>query len=379
MIYLDNNATTALDPEVLDVMQPYLAGFVGNPSSRHAMGRVARRALDQARRTIADCLGASPVEIHFTSGATEANNLAILGTPFRERIGILINPADHPSCTGPVAVLEKRGHSVMQLELDSEGIVGDLPVQLMEETGLVVVQLANSETGAIQPVAKLARQLSSETRFHCDAVQGVGKIPVHFHELGVTTLSLSGHKLHGPAGIGALLVREGSSLLPLQHGGAQQQGLRPGTESVASIVGLAKAISIASVRQAEFATRLRGMRDSFEAEIKRHIPQVVQNGPTEQRLPHTSNLSFLGTRAEPLLIALDLAGICASAGTACSSGSMEPSTVLKAMRLEGDRLHSAIRFSFCRFHTEAEVNEAVGKIAEVVEQIRNRLAPNLSK
>ncbi|QDU64939.1 Cysteine desulfurase [Planctomycetes bacterium Pan216] len=371
-IYLDNNATTPLDPEVFEEMTPYLAGFHGNPSSQHALGRRARRAIDGARERIAAVLHADPSEIVFTSGATEANNQAVAAIAGRPEGHVLLNPADHPSTLEPTRDLARKGMRVEELSLDGEGFVDRFAEQVRDETRLVVCQLANGESGTVQEIAKLVASMPRGCRFHCDAVQAIGRLPVDFRELGVTTLSLSGHKLHGPVGIGALLVRRDTSCTALLRGGHQQQGLRPGTESVANIVGLGKAIELACRRMPTEIASIAALRDRFEAALLKHLEGTVVNGTTERRLANTSNLSFPGTTAEKLLMALDLAGVCCSAGTACASGSLEPSPVLVAMGLEGDRLNGAVRFSLSRLTTSEEVDLAVDRIARVVERLRGR-------
>lgn len=366
-IYLDNNATTQLDPEVLEAMRPYLADVFGNPSSRHSAGRAARQAIDRSMQQIAAALDAQPEQILFTSGATEANNLAIASIP--DGAHVLVSPADHPSALDAAERLTRRGCEITRLRLTAEGYVSSLSAELRDDTRLVVVQLANSETGCIQPVAELAQQLPEQCRFHCDATQAVGKIPVRFGQLGVTSLSCSGHKLHGPAGVGVLIVRDPEMLRPMMFGGHQQRGLRPGTESVAAIVGMGKAIEIATTRLEEHSQHLGRLRDRFEQLVAERIDSVAFNR-CEHRLPNTSNISFLGAKAEALLIALDLSGVCCSAGTACSSGSLEPSAVLRAMGIEGQRLEGALRFSFGRFNTDEDVDRAVDALVRVCQKVR---------
>jgi cysteine desulfurase len=369
-VYLDNNATTALDPEVFEAMAPYLQSFAGNPSSQHARGRSARRAVDQARRQIADSLDVDPREIIFTSGATEANNLAILSIDAPAGSAVLVNPAEHPSSLEPARSLERRGYSIETLSLDSQGRIADVADCLSPTARLAVIQLANSETGCVQAIDEIFRILPDGCRLHCDAAQAVGKIPVSFHRLGADSLTISGHKIHGPPGIGALLVRHGVRLTPLFTGGRQQQGYRPGTEPVALIAGLAKAIAIATARLDQQAAYVRSLRDRFEASILSRIDGVVCNGAGGPRLPNTSNLSFLGADVEALLIALDLAGVYCSAGTACASGSLEPSPTLLAMGLSHERVHSAVRFSLSRFSTAEEVDQAVAQITRAVGEVR---------
>lgn len=376
MIYLDNNATTPLLPAVDEAMRPFATEAFGNPASAHRFGRRARQALEDARETIADLLDAAADEVIFTSGATEANNTALVGLAGTTPIQILASPIEHPSVAGPLQQLAALGHSVEPLAVDSAGIISpDALANLLHlAPRLVTVQLANHETGSVQPIRELVRLTahhSPVTSFHCDAVQAVGKIPVRFHELGVTTLTLSAHKFHGPKGVGALLVRRGTRLGPLLFGGHQQQGRRPGTEPVALAVGLATALAIAHRDMAarrDHVCRLRGLLlDRLGVEAA----PVVLNGPTEGGMPHTINVSFLGCRAEALLMNLDLAGVACSTGSACSSGSLLPSPVLAAMGVGPERLPSAMRFSLSSLLGEAEVAEAARRIAAVVRRLRH--------
>lgn len=371
---LDANATSGLDPEVLAEMQPYLSGFAGNPSSRHAIGQRARRAIDEAARRIAQALGADVEQILFVSGATEANNLAIAGAALTSGDHLLVSPSEHPSALEPAKAWSKQGVVVEELSLDPDGQIVDLPEKLRPETKLVVAQLANSETGAIQPIAALAKALPAGCRFHCDAVQAIGRVPVNFRELGVTSLSLSGHKIHGPPGVGALIQAKGFAPRPLFRGGHQQRDLRPGTEPVPLIVGLGKAVELAVRRQADGAANLASLRDRLENQLAALVPNIVFNRPKD-RLPNTTNVSFLGAKAEAVVIALDMDGICCSAGTACASGSLEPSAALRAMGIEGERLTSAIRCCLPREVTAVQIDEAARRIAAGVERVRQALNP----
>jgi cysteine desulfurase len=371
-LYLDNNATTALDAEVLEAMLPYMTSLAGNPSSRHAMGRHARRAVDLAVRQIADALHCDPTEVLFVSGATEANNLAILGAPLKPGDQVLVHAAEHPSALAPARKLAERGVEVVELPVDESGILREFSSRISERTKLIVVQSANSETGVVQAIDDWSRGLAPSCRLHVDAVQAVGRIPLDFQQLHATTLALSGHKIHGPPGVGALIVRKGYMLRPLLHGGEQQQAMRPGTEPVALIVGLGKAVELAAARQAENYRRLAALRDRLEGEILRRIPDVVRNGSAESRLPNTTNLSFVGANAERLLIALDLAGLCCSAGTACASGSLEPSPVLLTMGLPEPRVDSAVRLSLSRCSSDADIDQAVAILERTVAFVRTQ-------
>ena len=374
-IYLDNNATTPVLPAVWEAMRPYLTDVYGNPASAHGVGRRARRALEDARERTAALLGAHPDEVVFTSGATEANNLALFGLAGTLPGRLISSPIEHPSVAEPVRRLEQAGFAVDWLPVNAGGVVEAeaLTKLLRPETRLVSVMLANHETGAVQPVAALAGVLDGRAAFHCDAVQAVGKIPVHFHDLGVTTLSLSAHKFHGPKGVGALLVRRNVRLGPLTWGGHQQQGRRPGTESVALVVGLATALDLWHGEAAARTERVRHLRALFLSGLRDTAGPVVVNGPRDDPaagVPHTLNLSFPGCQADALLMNLDLAGVACSTGSACSSGSLLPSPVLQAMGTPDEVLRSAMRFSFSALLTDDEVAEAARRVGRVVNRLR---------
>ncbi len=374
-IYLDNNATTPLLPPVIAAMRPYLSEIFGNPASAHRSGRRARQALEDARERVAALLGAFPDEVVFTSGATEANNLAIFGLTGDPPGHVIASPVEHPSVVEPLQRLRERGFTVDFLPVDFTGIVKaeTLPGLIRDDTRLITVMLANNETGAIQPIARLT---AASPLFHCDATQAVGRIPVHFHELGTATLSLSAHKFHGPRGVGALLVRRGTKLRPLTHGGHQQRGLRPGTEPVALAVGLAAALELAEREHEQRIARVRMLRQRFLHELRREAAPVILNGPDEDGIPHTLNLSFPGCRADALLMCLDLDGVACSTGSACSSGSLLPSPVLKAMGVSDERLSSAMRFSLSALLREDEIDDAVRRIAKVVRRLRTSMMDN---
>jgi cysteine desulfurase len=371
-LYLDNNSTTPLLPAVADAMRPFLGGVYGNPSSAHRLGRQARQALEDAREQVAALLDTFPDEVFFTSGATEANNLAIRSQESGVRSQqnhLIASPIEHPSVLEPLRHLAQNGHALSWLGVDTTGVVRveELPALLRDDTGLVAVMLANHETGAIQPVRAVV-DACGEVPVHCDAVQAVGKIAVHFHDLGVTSLALSAHKFHGPKGVGALLVRRGTRLTPLLRGGHQQHGLRPGTEPVAAIVGLAAALALADRDRASRLAHVRALRRRFLTGLDEAAP--VLNGPAEDGIPHTLNLSFPGLKADLLLMSLDLAGVCCSTGSACSSGSLLPSPVLQAMNVPDDRLRSALRFSLSPLLSEADIDEAAARICRVVKRLR---------
>jgi cysteine desulfurase len=371
LIYLDNNATTPTLPAVWEAMRPYLADVYGNPASAHRAGRRARQALEDARERVAALLGAHPDEVIFTSGGTEANNLALFGLAGDSPGHVVASPIEHPSVAEPLRRLEEVGFRVDYLPVSSIGIVRPeaLTDLLRPETRLVTVMLANNETGAVQPIADLASACPTSA-FHCDAVQAVGRIPVRFNELGVTSLSLSAHKFHGPRGIGALLLRRGAKLRPLLFGGHQQQGRRPGTEPVALAVGLATALDLAEREGETRRRRVMALRRRLLDTLRREAAPMVLNGPEEGGIPHTLNLSFPGCRADALLMSLDLAGVACSTGSACSSGSLLPSPVLKAIGVPDDVLYSATRFSLSALLTEEEVDEAARRIVAAVRRLR---------
>jgi cysteine desulfurase len=388
-IYLDNNATTPLLPVVWEAMRPYLTETFGNPSSAHAAGRRARRALEEARESLAAHLGAEAPEVLFTSGATEANNLALFGLCGESPGHLLASAVEHPSVSEPLRQLSTGGFHLDLLPVDKHGLVpvSSLTEHLRPDTRLVAVMLANHETGALQPISSLVKQLrdwaaeraAAAPYFHCDATQAVGKVPVHFHDLGVDTLALSAHKFHGPKGIGALVVRRGTPLRPRTWGGHQQYGRRPGTEPVALAVGLACALDYACRDMKERLAHVRRLRERFLAHLQAHAAPIVLNGPDDRccaadptGLPHTINVSFPGVPADVLLMNLDLAGVACSTGSACSSGSLLPSPVLQAMGVAEEVLRSALRFSLSPLLSLPAIEEAARRIAAVVSRLRSR-------
>jgi len=371
VIYLDNNATTPVLPGVIEAMRPFLTDVCGNPASAHGAGRRARQALEQAREQIAAILDAFPDEVIFTSGATEANNMAVRGLVGPAPAHVVASPIEHPSVAEPLEHLRQTGVEVDYLPVDHHGLVsaGALREAVRPQTQMVAVMLANHETGTVQPIAELRQAVEPHIAFHCDAVQAVGKLPVKFHQLGVTTLSLSAHKFHGPKGIGALFVRRGTQVAPLVFGGHQQQGRRPGTEPVALAVGLATALELWQSEQEQRTAHVRRLRGRLLDGLRRAASPLHMNG-AEDGVPHTLNISFPGCRADALLMNLDLAGICCSTGSACSSGSLLPSPVLKAMSASEEDLSSAMRFSLSPLLTEADMDEASKRIAEAVGRLR---------
>jgi len=387
-IYLDHNATTPTRPEVVEAMAECGFAAYSNPASQHRPGQQARQALEKARETIAEILDADLApprrdRLIFTSGGTEANNLAVLGIarasnisplPLGEGQGvragrIVISAGEHQSVIEPAEHLLEHGWRLDTLGLTSDGVVraDQLPPLLEGELPrLVSVQLGNHETGVLQPVAELAALCNRVgVPFHTDAVQVVGKLPVSFRTLDVAAMSISAHKFQGPPGVGALLLRDGVPLAPLMFGGHQQEGLRPGTEPVALAIGMATALELWRKEQNECARRLTALRDRFEQGLRAILPNIVVHGAGAERLPQTSNVAFPGHDGEMLRMALDLAGVACSVGSACSSGSAELSPTLRAMDLSNDLVTSSLRFSLGATTTEAEIDEAVRRIAHV--------------
>jgi cysteine desulfurase len=372
-IYLDNNASTPMVPAVWEAMQPYLCDRPGNPASSHRFGRQARQALEDARERIAALLDAHPDEVLFTSGATEANNLAIFGLAGSAPGAVVTSAIEHPCVLEPIRRLAEQGFTIAYLPVSPIGSVTADAAAFSDDVRLAAVMLANHETGALQPVGALVRTLNGKASFHCDAAAAAGKMPISFRQLGVTTLTISAHKFHGPKGIGALLVRRNTKLRPLHFGGHQQHGKRPGTEPVPLAVGMAKALEWSVQNLAVNHAKLLDLRRRFLEHLRQNAPPVVLNGPEDDSLPHALNLSFPGLNADALLMSLDLADIACSTGSACSSGSLLPSPVLAAMGKTGDVLHSAMRFSLSPLLVTAEVDEAARRIAQCVNRLRQTI------
>ncbi len=376
MIYLDNNATTQIDPEVLEEMLPFLREQFSNPSSLYSQAQRVRRAIEHARERVAKLLGCAPEEIIFTSCGTESNNAAIWSAlqidPDRQHI--VTTAVEHSAIVKQCEYLAKRGVEVTWLKVDKSGFVDPAQFErsLRSETAIASLMWANNETGVVSPIRELAAIAREKgVMFHTDAVQAVGKVPINLNETPVTALSLSGHKLHCPKGIGVLFVRKRSRFVPFLRGGGQENGRRGGTENVASIVALGKAAELALERLDEVNTRVRAMRDAFEQGVLQCVPGSSRNGDAEQRLPNTSNLSFENIDSEAALLLLDQRGVCCSAGSACTAGSIHPSHVLMGMGLGPERARGSLRFSFSHFNKENEVLEAVEAVRCVVEKLRS--------
>jgi len=377
-IYLDHNATTPLLPAVIDRMTEELREDFGNPSSVHHFGQQAKAAIDEARTNVANLIGADPSEVLFTSGGTEADNIAVRGAaealePTGKR-HLVASPMEHEAVLNTLKALAKRGWRTTLLAADQTGVLSAAVLRdgLADDTTLVSVMHANNEIGTIQPIAELAGAAHDRgALFHTDAVQSVGKIPVNVKTLGVDMLSMSAHKFYGPKGVGALWIRRGLRVLPLLTGGRQERSRRAGTENVAGIVGMGVAARIAAGKMADEGRRLATLRDRLEAGILRAVPGTAVNGSPEARVPNTTNISFDRVEAESLLIALDLQGIAVSTGSACSSGTLEPSHVLKAMGFSAHRAQNSIRFSLGTSNTDAEIDRVIAVLPGIVDKLRS--------
>ncbi len=373
--YFDHNATTPPDPAVVDAMRRALIEDFGNPSSVHHFGQRAKALLDEARSSVSTLIGAEPAEVVFTSGGTEADNLAIRGAaealePTGRR-HLIASGIEHEAVLNTVKALARRGWTVTLLPVDASGIVSPAALEAVvtRQTALVSVMHANNEIGTVQPIAELASIAhGAGALMHTDAVQSVGKIPVDVRRLGVDLLSLSAHKINGPKGSGALWIKRGTRLVSTMTGGKHERNRRGGTENVPGIVGLGVAADLA--RKKASLADLAALRDRLEREILDTVPGTQVNGAREPRVPNTTNISFDGVEAESLLIALDLEGFAVSTGSACSSGTLEPSHVLRAMGLPSHRTQNSIRFSLGAGNTEAEVDQLVAKLPAVVEKLR---------
>jgi cysteine desulfurase len=377
-IYLDHNATTPVDPAVIDVMTAALREEFGNPSSVHHFGQRAKAVMDQARSAVGALIGADAAEVVFTSGGTESDNFAIRGVAEAlEKTGrrhLIATTIEHEAVLNTVKALAKRGWTTTLLPVGDTGIVNPkaLEAALIDQTALVSVMHANNEIGTIQPIAELARLVHERgALFHTDAVQTAGKIAVDVKALGVDLLSISAHKFYGPKGAGAIWIKRGLRLLPILHGGKHERSRRAGTENVAGIAGMGAAAALARGKMAAEATRLSALRDRLEEGVLRAVPGTAINGARTPRVPNTTNISFDRIEAESLLIALDLEGVAVSTGSACSSGTLEPSHVLKAMGFPAHRAQNSIRFSLGAANTEAEVDRVIAILPGIVEKLRS--------
>ncbi len=376
-VYLDNAATTAVSPAVLEAMLPYFTEHYGNPSSVHGTGRDARKAIENARRQVAAAINAQPAEIYFTAGGSESDNWAIKGAAFAKRKKgnhIITTAIEHHAVLHTCGWLEKQGFEVTYLPVDENGRVTPEQVEaaIMDKTILITVMAANNEIGTLEPIAEIGR-VAHEHRilFHTDAVQAMGAIPLDVQAMNIDMLSMSGHKFHGPKGIGVLYIRRGVRIDTLIHGGAQERGLRAGTENLAGIVGIGKAIELAVEDLPGKAARLSAMRDRLIDGILARVPDVRVNGPREGRLPNNANVSVRYIEGESMLLRLDLAGIAASSGSACTSGSLDPSHVLLAIGLPHEVAHGSLRMTLGSDTTEAEIDRVLEVLPGIVADLRS--------
>ncbi len=382
-VYFDNNATTKVAEEVLEEMKPLFCEFYGNPSSMHTFGGQLGRKISRAREQAAALLGCDPAEIIFTSGGTESDNAAIQGalaaSPNKRKV--ITTRVEHPAVLTACRQLENHGYTVVELAVDKVGQLdlAELEEELDDDTALVTIMYANNETGVIFPIDKIADLVTDRgIPFHTDAVQAVGKIPLNLSNSSIDMLSLSGHKLHAPKGVGALYIKKGTRFSPFMVGGHQEAGKRAGTENVPGIVGLGKACELAAKNIEEENNKVKSLRDKLENAILESCPDSRLNGDKENRLPNTANISFEYVEGEAILLMLDKYGICASSGSACTSGSLEPSHVLRAMGVPFTAAHGSIRFSLSRYNTEEEVDYTIEKMPPIINKLRE-LSPFVTK
>jgi len=381
-VYFDHAATTPVDPRVFEAMTPFFCERFGNPSEPHRLGREARSAVDQARARVAALLGAGENEIVFTAGDTEADNLALFGSLARLQPGhLVVSAVEHPAVMEAARALNGRGWDVDYVPVDGDGVVDREAYRaaFRDDTRLVSVMTANNVVGTVQPVAELARIAHQKgALFHTDAVQAVGSLPVDVDELGVDMLSLSGHKLHGPKGVGALYVRRGTRLQPLLHGGGQERRLRSGTENVPGIVGLGVAMTLACEAMPEVRPRLERLRDRLVAGVLARVPEVILLGHPTDRLPGNAAFAVRYVEGESLLLRLDARGFTVSSGSACAAGSDEPSPVVQALGVRPEDAHGSLRVSLGRENTEEEVDAFLDALPPIVDELR-RMSPLYAK
>lgn len=374
MIYLDHAASTPIAGSVLEEMMPYLRENYGNPSSIHRFGRIATKALDSARKRIAELINANPNEILFTSGGTESNNTALFGIMNQNKGKTLFTTSiEHDAILEPCKKLEQLGHNVVYLPVDSDGMISveNLESLLSDQVGLVSVMFANNEVGTIQPIKEIAQLCKKYSiPFHTDAVQAVGKIPIDVHDLGVDLMSISSHKINGPKGIGALYIRHGVTLDPFLLGGGQENGMRSGTESVANIVGFGKACQIAKENLQSNNLTLQNLRNHLVERVSKELSHTTMNGHKTKRLPNNAHFTFLGVNGEDLIIKLDEHGIAASTGSACSVKTQKASHVLMAMGFSHEQITGSLRLTVGTTNTISEIDQTVGVLKKVVAELR---------
>jgi cysteine desulfurase len=376
MIYLDNNATTQVDPEVLDAMLPFLRDQYGNPSSAYSFGKRVSRAVDHAREQVAALLHCEPKEVLFTSCGTESNNSAIQSALMLDpdRKHLVTSRVEHSAIKNHAESLARRGYEITLLDVDADGLIDlrQLERAIRPETALVSLMWANNETGVLSPIAEAADICRSKgTLFHSDAIQAVGKVEVDVSAIPVQFLSLSGHKFHAPKGVAALYINRKTRFNPFLIGGSQESGKRGGTENTAYIVGIGKAAELTAAHFAEEDRNVKPLRDRLETELLDRVPGTQRNGHPTKRLPNTSSLAIDGVDSEVMLMLLDKEGVCCSAGSACTSGSLEPSHVLRAMGFSNERARGSLRLSLSRFTTPAEIDQALEIIPRAIEKLRS--------
>jgi len=376
IVYVDNNATTKVAPEVLEVMLPYFSEYYGNPSSMHFFGGQVQKKVDEAREKVADFLGAEPSEIVFTSCGTESDNAAILGTldSYPKKRHVISTRVEHPAVGNVSTYLGRKGYRITELSVDREGRLDldELRESLTDETALASIMYANNETGVIFPIEEIGEIVKARgISFHTDAVQAAGKIPLTMKKSKLDMLSISGHKLHAPKGIGVLYIRKGTKFSPFLIGGHQEKGRRGGTENVPYIIGLGKACELAKNHLDEENTKVKALRDYLEAKLLEKIPNTLVNGERLHRLPNTVSVSFEFVEGESILLLLSDLGICASSGSACTSGSLEPSHVLRAMGVPFTAAHGSIRFSLSIYNTKEEMDYIVEHLPPIIQRLRD--------
>lgn len=375
-VYVDNNATTKVAPEVLEEMMPYFSEFYGNPSSMHFFGGQVQKKVNEAREKVADFLGAEPSEIVFTSCGTESDNAGILGTldSYPEKRHLITTRVEHPAVGNVCTYLGRKGYRVTELSVDREGRLDldELRESITDQTAVVTVMVANNETGVIFPVEEIGEIVKAKgIPFHTDAVQAVGKIPLYMKKSTIDMLSSSGHKLHAPKGIGVLYIRKGTKFSPFLIGGHQEKGRRGGTENVPYIIGLGKAFELAKKHLDDENTRVKALRDYLEQKLLEKIPNTLVNGDRQNKLPNTVSVSFEYVEGESILLLLSDLGICASSGSACTSGSLEPSHVLRAMGVPFTAAHGSIRFSLSIYNTKEEMDYIIEHLPPIIQRLRN--------
>jgi len=376
VIYVDNNATTMVAPEVLDAMMPYFSTNYGNPSSMHSFGGNVAGAIETARENVANLIGAAPQEIVFTSCGTESDGTAVRAAieSYPDKKHLVTSRVEHPAIKNLYEALSKKGYRATFVPVDHSGRldIDYLYDSLSDDTAIVSLMWGNNETGVIFPIEEISREVKSRgILFHTDAVQAVGKLPINVGETGVDMLSLSGHKFHSPKGIGALYIRKGTKFSPFMIGGHQEKGRRGGTENTASIIGLGKAAELAAAHLAENGyERVSRLRDRLEQTLLDKVSNALINGDPANRLPNTTSVAFEYVEGEAILLMMNEYGICASSGSACTSGSLEPSHVLRAMGVPFTAAHGSIRFSLSRYNTEDEIDVILEKLPPIIERLR---------